>query len=369
MICGQQLAQAFPEMIKHGYVNCTACHVSPGGGGLLTSYGRSLSAEVISTWSQPNEEKWSHGLINTAAVDDWLALGGDYRGVQVHSDTLDNNGVHKVAGRFINMQMGIEIGILQPKWAVVAFVGQYNFSDPAHSNEVIIQNNRIYGLYKPTDELNVKIGRFQPQFGVNLPDHILSTRSSLIGMSPYSRNKIEDKTAIEMAWLGENYNFTISHYKVREDASSKNDQGYTLTMSKIFNETLKIGPQFLSEKNDNQEKLIYGIMGLLGWNEKWVTLVELNKTNTKISASGQETNGLAAFQRTSYEVHKGINVSFLNDYLQTNLDKATKIYKYGPGLIWYPRPHFDFQLFYTKEHRDSYAEPADTAWLMTHYYF
>ena len=43
-----QNVSAFPEMIRHGYINCNACHVSPAGGGLLTAYGRTISKELLS---------------------------------------------------------------------------------------------------------------------------------------------------------------------------------------------------------------------------------------------------------------------------------------------------------------------------------
>ncbi len=42
------LCLGFPEMVRHGYVNCVACHMSPDGGGVLTPYGRSLSKELLS---------------------------------------------------------------------------------------------------------------------------------------------------------------------------------------------------------------------------------------------------------------------------------------------------------------------------------
>src|ERR1700722_15897581 len=48
-------AFAFPEMARHGYTQCTACHVSPAGGGVLTEYGRELSSDLLSTWSHGNE--------------------------------------------------------------------------------------------------------------------------------------------------------------------------------------------------------------------------------------------------------------------------------------------------------------------------
>ena len=63
-------AQAFPDMIRHGYTNCTACHVSPSGGGVLNAYGRSLSKELISTWSGKNEEGLLHFINTESKIDE-----------------------------------------------------------------------------------------------------------------------------------------------------------------------------------------------------------------------------------------------------------------------------------------------------------
>jgi phosphate-selective porin len=368
-----QTVFAFPEMIKHGYVNCTACHVSPSGGGVLNPYGRNLSSELISTWSNKGEEGFLHGAVDTSSVDEWLAIGGDYRGVQVHTDyTQKSTGVNNVDGRYINMQIGLELGIIQPKWAVVGFIGQYNFNDAAHYNRITSEVSRLYGLYKPTDEITLKVGRFQPNFGINLPDHNLSTRVRLeMGMLSYRGGKIsiEDKEAAELFWLGEEYNFSLAGYKIRDSLATDNDKGFTFTGSKVFAEKLKVGIQGLSEKSDTREKKIYGLTGHLGWNEKWSTLAEVDSVKTTPNAAA-ETTGIAAIHRTGYEAFKGFQVLVLNDYYQSNVDKgSTKLYRYGPGLIWYPRPHFDFQLFYTKEQRSSLEGDGNYAWLMTHYYF
>ncbi|AZZ35625.1 hypothetical protein CIK05_02025 [Bdellovibrio sp. qaytius] len=364
---------AFPEMIKHGYVNCTACHVSPSGGGVLNPYGRNLSAELISTWSYKGEEGILHGAVNTKKVDEWLAIGGDYRGVQVHTDyTTKSNGVNKVDGRWINMQVGFELGIIQPKWAVVGFIGEYKLEDSSHINKVEPKVNRYYGLFKPTDELTFKVGRFQPNFGINLPDHNLSTRTRLgMGLLSYRGGEIsiEDKNTAEVFWLGEEYNFTLSGYRIRKELTEDNDKGFTYTASKVFAEKFKVGLQGLREKSDISETRIFGVTGQLGWNEKWSTLTEYDRIRNMPDGS-DETTGVAFIHRTGYEVFKGFQVLALNDYYQSNIDNgATKTYRLGPGVIWYPRPHFDFQFFATREHRSSLSEPGTYAWLMTHYYF
>ncbi len=73
-------ARAFPDTIRHGYTNCTTCHVSPAGGGLLNSYGRSLSRELISTWGYKNEEQPLHGLVNIPeSASEAFFVGGDAR--------------------------------------------------------------------------------------------------------------------------------------------------------------------------------------------------------------------------------------------------------------------------------------------------
>ena len=70
-------AFAFPEMVRHGYTQCTACHVSPSGGGILTSYGRELAAEVLSTWSYADESQFTHSKVGEKLADKGILFGGD----------------------------------------------------------------------------------------------------------------------------------------------------------------------------------------------------------------------------------------------------------------------------------------------------
>ena len=72
-------AFAFPEMIRHGYVNCTSCHTSPNGGGILNAYGRQTSAAALSTWGGEDEAKPFYNLFNQP---DWIDTGAFIRGVQ-----------------------------------------------------------------------------------------------------------------------------------------------------------------------------------------------------------------------------------------------------------------------------------------------
>lgn len=352
-LCALSLrAYAFPDMLRHGYINCTACHISPSGGGVLNQYGRSLSKELISTWSTEKEEGLFHGLIDTSKVDEWLAIGGDYRGVQVHQE---NERIKR--GRWVDMQAGFELAIYQPNWAVVSFIGQY-----LKPNEWANTSPRYYAIYKPRDELYLRVGRFLPNFGINLPDHILSTRMGLgFGYG-------QERDTAEISWLGEEWNFIGSYYVTPEKLSKQNEKGWVLNIQKVFGEHYKAGVQYLSEKNDAQTRTIFGYTGALAWSEKFSTLIEVDQQIT--TTSGVDRKEIATMQRTAYEVAKGFHVAVLTDYSQSNLDVgSTKQFKYGPGVQWFPRPHFDVQAFWTREQAPALSEKeGDYAWLVVHYY-
>ncbi|MDB4979467.1 MAG: hypothetical protein JWM82_219, partial [Myxococcales bacterium] len=71
-LSGARDAQAYPQFqFSSGTNRCSQCHQSPGGGGLLTSWGRDESGDTISLGG---DGAFLHGLV---ALPSWLALGGD----------------------------------------------------------------------------------------------------------------------------------------------------------------------------------------------------------------------------------------------------------------------------------------------------
>src|SRR5271170_3463367 len=92
-------AFGFAEMVRHGYTQCTACHVSPAGGGILTAYGRELSSDLLSTWSRPNEGQFLHSAVGAHLAEKGFLFGGDIRAVQTRFQDQ-----HDLQGRFFWMQ-------------------------------------------------------------------------------------------------------------------------------------------------------------------------------------------------------------------------------------------------------------------------
>lgn len=134
-----------------------------------------------------------------------------------------------------------------------------------------------------------------------------------------------------------------------------------------FDGNLKLGPQVYFESDDLQKRSVVGLTGYLGWTEHISTLFEVDSQKIE-PKSNRSTTGYYLIQKTGYEVTQGFHLFFLNDYSQRDEKLgSTKSYKFGPGLQWFPRPHWDLQTFWTREQTGTTAE-GDYAWLVLHYY-
>src|SRR5262249_41585566 len=119
-------AMAFPELIRHGYTQCTACHVSPNGGSLLNAYGRPLARAVLSTWSSQGEGGLLHGAVKDPA-EHGVLIGGDVRSIQIRKEnakTLD--------GRFFLMQAELDGAYQKGSFTGYISVGQITRPESGH---------------------------------------------------------------------------------------------------------------------------------------------------------------------------------------------------------------------------------------------
>src|SRR6185369_8141305 len=112
-------ALAYPEMVRHGYPNCVACHISPTGGGVLTDYGRALSKEIMSTFAFKGEER----LVYFFKTPKWFAIGGDFRAI-----SFESHSSRATTNTYIPMQRDLE-GAVTIKKRLVADA-TFGFRDP-----------------------------------------------------------------------------------------------------------------------------------------------------------------------------------------------------------------------------------------------
>jgi hypothetical protein len=151
-------AQAYPQFqFSSGTNRCGQCHQSPGGGGLLTSWGRDESGDTISLGG---DGAFLHGLVPLPSS---LALGGDLRFAVVNNDVGSPDGSETAA---FPMQGDL--------YARVAFGEAWSLNVIGGARGIVRQDDS-----SPIGYLGTTLNRFMSR------EHYLMWRPSATG--PYAR--------------------------------------------------------------------------------------------------------------------------------------------------------------------------------------
>ncbi len=348
-------AFAFPELSRHGYVNCTACHVSPGGGGLLTEYGRGISKDLLSTWAKEGEEQFAYGLLTPP---ERLIVAGYLRGLQLHREDASLR-----EGRPILMQADIEAGYIADSGAVVASIGRQEVRDASGTRGRLF-SRRHYAFYRIGDAHHLRAGRFQLFYGLNEPNHFLAVRRDLgFGQDTESYNA-------EYSFLGENLNAYLSGtFGNFEDPFSRNrEKGLSVSASYFFAEKHKVGFSALQGGDDQSDRTLGGLWAIVSWFPRFFTMSQADYQWKSRPARSQR--GYVTSHKLNYEVMQGL-IPFLlfeRSFLDSNLPSSQRT-AYGLGVQFFPRPHFEVLGQWQRDQLDKVSQSVtDTAWLMLNFY-
>jgi hypothetical protein len=349
-------AQAYPEMVRHHYVNCNSCHVSPAGGGLLTEYGRGMAGEVLSTWNYENEALFLHGALKPGKIPAAINIGGDVRALQVHRETKSVR-----EGRYILMQSQVEVGVTAGPITAVAAYGK-----PDQENHIQAGLGRFYLLANASENLQVRAGRFTPAFGINLPHHTLPTRQAL-GFGYDS-----DRNALEAHWNGEQWHgaASVSESRIASQIRER-ERAVSLQAEKFFADSYRVGLSAWNGESDRQKRWIVSGHGILGFTEHFYLMSELAWQSKRTKGpAGDRDAGIFQFNRLGYEVTKGVHLLAQQDFAKANLaNAATQALGLGVGALWYPRPHFELELsLQQRKALRTSREFEDYGYLLFHYY-
>jgi hypothetical protein len=168
-------APAEPIFLSRQYSRCTNCHYSPTGGGLLTPYGRSLSAEELSTTgahrgatTPGREQEFLYGVLGDAIRP--VSLGIDLR--PSHLD-ISSGGYSSTLDFFMNAEL-----------TAAAQAGGFTFygelGRQPRGGDTRVASFEHWVSYKAPSGLGVRAGRFLPAYGVHFADHTAFTRAPLL---------------------------------------------------------------------------------------------------------------------------------------------------------------------------------------------
>ncbi len=348
------LAHAIPEMVRYGYTNCTACHVAPSGGGVLTPYGRGLSAEAMSTWGDEKEAQLFHGALGEDALKEWLHLGGDYRGLQSH---YENDLVKR--GKWIPMQASLEAAIQIENWIFDLAFGKFDSNQKWSA-----VGTKYYVLNQITEEISIRAGRFTPQFGLNIPDHISPTRGSL-GLGQNA-----ERNSFELQYADVNYNGVITYSEAPLNHVNTKEKAVSFKAEVVLSETLKPGVSYWFGENEIQKRQLAGAHAILGFSKELFLLTELDWQEVRTKSNSSIDHSAFTYQKLGYEFYKGVVGLLLADAQLSKLeDPSSQILHYGLGVQFFPRPHFEIQGAWLRERAPKItSREGDYAYLLLHYY-
>lgn len=364
LLAGQ--AQAFPEMARIGYQNCISCHVSPTGGGVMTPYGRGMAADILSTWHFEGEESIGHGAIRNKdgspfQTPDWLQMGGESRWIQTYVNTLQ-----ATQTQWFPMQNEVEGAVKVGKFN---FVGNLDFEGgpPGTPNYGMLFSNRLYGMYNITDEIYVRAGKYALPFGINQPNHMAVISQNLgWGAETESDN-------FEAGYIGEKVNLIVTGDVGRPDNTTvTSEKGAAINFAYNLLSEHKIGVSAFSGNSNTNTRYVAGPYAIFSFFRKLVIFsqADLQWKDLKDPTQGPEQKGFVSFNRIQYEAVKGVHPYLVHQisYLDSNT-VSSRYDSYGGGVMWYPRPHFEFWGEWDKERNLAVDQSyTDTAWIVLHYY-
>ncbi len=349
-------ASAFPEMVRHGYVNCTACHVSPSGGGVLTDYGRVLSKELLSTWTinktiDENDSTYAPFRLN---------LGGDIRVVQTY---LDTPAVRE--GRPILMQTDVEAALSYlNKVYLVATAGIVDKAVTPPDEEYKFISRRHFLNYRHLDKLSFRLGRFYPAYGIYQPNHTLVTRRA-IGF-----DQDRESYNFEAAWLGDNFDVFLTGVFGRPDEKELDrEKGISLSSSYSLFETYKVGLSYFGGENNVSYRNLYGIFGILGITERFFVLTEFDYQVLATKGGLSPTqNGFVTYNRVNYEITQGLHAYVPYQVALFDSDSPdTKTESFGLGVQFFPVEHLEISLEWLKQKGPPYPDEfVDVGFVLLH---
>lgn len=350
LLLGVEKLSAFPQLIRHGYTSCNTCHLSPRGGGVMTDYGRALSKELLSSWSYDGEENWHFGALNNETFPKGLLLGGDIRAVQSHIKTPQ-----MTRGRFIKMQEQVELAYRMERIAM-SVSGASDTTEKSRPWYL----PQYYLLGQLSQEISVRVGRFLPRFGLAMPDHILSTRG------PLGFGYQKERDTVEMFYQKEKWDLSLATtFNKTKDHSDA--QGLYGQVSWSLGSRDRWGISFEHRSPQKQNLESYSFFGQWGLTEKIYLLTD---TVWQKRQQGGGEEGVYHFAQLGFEMEKGFHLLILEDF-QKNKISAPNLSQnqYGVGVAFYPRPHWEFQAFWTRKRELNRGRGENgVAWLLMHFY-
>ena len=365
-------AAALPRFALQKGTDCLTCHTNPAGGGLRNQYG----VEVFGTTELSAKRK---SAIKTFVTES-LQLGGDFRSQsyaysdEMPGETIPSDTTMETSHGYFVMQTD-----LYANWQLSDTLSMYIEQD------VLRGTREAFGMWRE-GEVFVKVGAFQPNYGLRVDDHTAFIRGGnpraaqagiidgLIWEPNFADAGIEIWAEVaEIKWTVGAFNGGIQPTTPDFD----NDRALLArgeTHLGLGGVNTMIGANVFTNKNvdlDSTMMIAGGFLGVGG--NKWTLMGEVDMAKNYLALAADPLEGatsLAVFGEAAYDVSKGWTVLARYEFFDPDLDfESGKVTRFSIGAEIFPVPYLEIKPTFRLTDQPKTPETSIESLLQAHLWF
>ncbi len=342
-------------------MQCINCHVNPTGGELRNSFGSSDFVDdhlrLVPAHSDSTDFNFNPQL------NDFIRIGGDIRFQYLYDGDQKKTTFQSMEGSLYSL--------LQLYTLTNLFV-KYDFANTAYE---------VYGLYTfNSDESYIKVGAFEPSYGIRLDDHTAYTRGGnlgfLQGIPQVGLFFVPDYRDLGVEAGSRFGSLFVTVDATNGDGLSNIDfnskKAFIGKAEYLMKGNFMVGASGYTAGSTN----MYGLQAGAGLGEQLTILGEWDWANSLPDVLANypmapNARSNAAFVEITYFIINGLSATGRFDYFKTFSGDGSPIYsRYILGVNIYPVPHVDLmpQVRFNSSNASVGSNPIE-ALVQSHIYF
>jgi len=313
------LLYASPTMIRLGYSDCATCHISPQGGGLLTTYGKGVDEaqsfrrkELHPVDTATSRFLYDVRLVTASQLVDTLATSSQ----PVTSSTLRLQARSSARLNDRN-RLSLAFGLESPAFG--------SLLGPTAANVVVYK--ALYE-YRPKENLEIAVGRDEMPSGIGLPDPLAFIRKGNdAGDTAYP-------TQVKASWYTHRLQLTPYVFGPGGDEPAKLRQ-YGAGMVggiDVWKQRAIVGMSTRASNASTFTRQSVGAFARLGFG-KWGVLAEHDLTARAMAdVNAPASSYLAGHTQVFFAPKEWLVTSLAAEDLVVGAAKASHIYRLTPGV-------------------------------------
>jgi hypothetical protein len=365
-------AAAYPQwQLTTGSVRCNECHYAPGGGGLITSYGRDAVGDQLSTFE--GDGNLLHGRVTPPR---WLAVGADLRYAFVANGVQDSNGAMVAT---FPMQADATARVAIPRgFSVLATVGVRGITrdpdvdvtgqefQPLSASRFVSREH--YVMWQPEVQGHyVRLGRFYAPYGLRFLEHVLYVRRDL------GFDHLRETYNLSAGYVYQKWELHVTAFApdfVRHMGSEeKGLAGYY--ERRLLDDKLALAGQARLADAPGGTRLIWGGLGKFNLEPlRTLFLAELDAVHLWFDASGVGARTqLVGIAGLAVLPVRGVIATLLAERNQIDVSVRGAAWTATTALVnWFPYPHVELQVMGRLQFPAG-GDIAKTLFTQLHYFF